>query len=375
MKLVRTTCAAVLASLVPGFAAVVLDGRILQLDSLPKPGVVVSLSGTSLKDTTDADGKWSLSDGTTGILGRAVSARPVSNHLLLRNGRIQLSLAGRDVLGRNPASPAVGFATSARPAARSAATGFDTLVYSWNGKTILRDTIAHAALERQGIFRYFDTTVNPAITHGYVSDAQGHLYRTVTIGDQVWMAQNLRMKVDSSWCTMDSASLCPRYGRLYQWSSVFGIASSFNYSTRGKGTIALQGLCPSGWRIPSDADFATLLKTVDSARSSALLRSTDGWTMEGGGDTVILAGRDSLGFNVPASGYRNSDGSFGNLHTHVAFWSTTESEIANPFRQGTIGSFAWTGHFYVKYQGMIRWENYKDLGLSVRCIEGHGLEN
>jgi uncharacterized protein (TIGR02145 family) len=376
MKLVPSVLAAVLASTLPSFAAVNLAGKVVQLDSLPKQGVVVSLSGTILSDTTDTAGAWSLVEATTSLVQRSVPTMSVSNHLVLRNGRLQLALAGRDVFGRNLAAstanaPVGPFAWAGRSAATG---GFDTLVYSWNGKTILRDTIAHDSLVRKGIVRHFDTTVNPAITHGYVSDDQNHFYRTVTLGKQLWMAENLNYKIDSSWCYNDSVALCPRYGRLYQWSALFGIAPLFKDSIRGKGDTLLQGICPQGWRIPIDSDVVVLLKEIDSIRSGTLLQSTSGWwgTVDG---KEVHNGSDSLGFNLPASGYRNSNGNFGNLHTHAAFWTSTETNTPNQYRNASIGSFAWTAHFNGFDTSMARLDNFKDLGMSVRCIKGTGAPN
>ena len=375
MKFAPFATSIVLANALPCLAAVNLVGKVIQLDSLPKQGVVVSLSGSKLSDTTDTAGVWSLVEATTGVAERHVPSLAVSSHLVLRNGRFQLSLGGRDAFGRTQpndrTNTVVGpFTWSGRS---TAAGGFDTLVYSWNGKTILRDTIAHDSLDRKGIVRHFDTTVNPAITHGYVSDSQNHFYRTVTIGKQLWMAENLYTKVDSSWCYNDSTALCSQLGRLYQWSALFGIAPSFDYATRGKGDTLLQGICPQGWRIPTDSDFVTLLKGIDSARSGILLRSTKGWLTSDG--TEVHDGSDSLGFNTPASGYRNSDGKFGNLHTNSAFWTSTETDKANPWRNDAIGSFAWTAHYVGKDSFIVRLDNYKDLGMSTRCIKGAGAPN
>lgn len=367
---------ALFTSVVPSFAAVNLSGKLIQPDSLPKQGVVVSLSGTTLSDTTDAAGAWSLVGGSSSLGHRAAANLPVSSHLVLRNGRIQLSLAGRDAYGRSiqgtaSSAPIAPFTWAGRS---SAANGFDTLVYSWNGKTILRDTIASGSLERTGIVRYFDTTVNPAIAHGYVTDGQNHLYRTVAIGQQVWMAENLRLKVDSSWCYRDSAALCHEFGRLYQWTALFGISPKYNDSTRGKGDTLLQGICPHGWRIPTDSDFVVLLKGIDSLRSGVILRSTHGWRSTAEGEE-IHDGTDTFGFHTPAAGYRNSNSQFDNLHTHAAFWTSSETKTPNQYRNNTIGSFAWTGHFFGKETFMVRMDNFKDLGMSARCIKGAGAPN
>ncbi len=366
MKILPSIATALLAGSLPSLAAD-LAGKVLRYDSLAQKGVIVALTGSTLSDTTDDKGEWTLVTPASGLIARPMAIATTS-HLVVRNGRLQLSLSGRDALGRNPTVSSANSGSFFPTAARSAAAGYDTLVYSWNGKIILRDTISREALTTKGIVRHFDTTVNPSITHGYLSDAQGHFYRTVAIGKQVWMAENLNIKVDGSWCYQDSAALCPEFGRLYLWSALFGLDTSFNHKMRGKGDTLLQGICPAGWRIPRDSDYVLLLKDIDAARSGVLLRSREGW------NAPATNGNDSLGFKAVGGGYRNSDGKFGNLRSHTAYWASTESSKIGQFIDAP-GSFAWTGHIDGSESTLTRLENFKDLGMSLRCIQGVGETN
>jgi uncharacterized protein (TIGR02145 family) len=287
--------------------------------------------------------------------------------LVLKNGRIHLAFSGRDAFGKPVGSDAtVASVFSSRAAGRATAAVPDTLIYSWNGKTILRDTISLDSLNTAGITRHFDTTVNPSITHGYVLDAQNHIYRTTRIADQLWLAENLAYKVDSSWCYHDSAANCDRYGRLYQWAAAMDIDPSFDYSIWSGSDSLHQGICPQGWHLPSNAEWTVMLNKIDSSRSGKVLRSKYTWFPQT--DTAAY-GRDSVGFNALASGYRNSNGDFGNLNLRSAFWSSTQTDDVSPYT-GWKGAFVWTGHFVIDSLSASRFVNYKDLGFSLRCVEG-----
>ena len=108
----------------------------------------------------------------------------------------------------------------------------------------------------------------------------GQTYRTVKIGSQTWMAQNLNYKTDSSYCYKDDTSNCTKYGRLYN----FAVAVGKPESECGKDKKCrlpqgdIQGVCPSGWHLPSMAEWDSLFAVV-GGRSDAgrVLKSTWGW--------------------------------------------------------------------------------------------------
>jgi uncharacterized protein (TIGR02145 family) len=349
-----------------------LSGTVIDLDSLPKAGVVVSLTGTDFSDTTGTDGTWSLvTPKSTGLAFRSGTPTAIANHLALVGGRLRVSLAGYDPFGRSVAASIASTApASFKSAARAAALAPDTLIYSWKGGTILRDTISQGSLTESGIIRHFDTTVNPMVTYGYLTDPQGHVYRDVRIGQQTWMAENLDFKVDSSWCYMDSSHYCGRFGRLYQWAAVMDIDTSFDYATWGEKSDSLyQGICPQNWHVPSDSEWAVLYHAIDSATSGTILKSTSGWFSVADSGTHYGNGIDSLGFKAMGAGYRNSaDDTYHNLYTHTAFWSSTEADDFSPFTN-SVGSFVSTTYVYIDSMDIYRLHNYKDLGFSLRCLK------
>ena len=286
----------------PG-ASVSLSGTILNPDSTARSGVIVSLSGTSLTTTSGANGKWSLT-GTTSLLPSwsGSASKPLTRHVVLDGGRLRLSFGDRDINGRSLSGvDAVSSAPAGVSSARAASSALDTLVYSWNGTAILRDTIGEDNLSQKGILRIFDTTVNAAIAHGYLTDSRdGRLYRTMRSGTQTWMAQNMNFITDSSVCPLDSAPLCAEYGRLYTWRSAMGA-------------------CPLGWHVPNDTEWSTLFAFVGKDSAAAKLKSVRGWSptseaMVKSHDTLILLqsspdgalpNSDSYGFHALPAGTLN----------------------------------------------------------------------
>ena len=335
-------------------AGVSLSGTVLNEDSTARPGVVVALSGTNLTAMTGADGKWSLSDGSSSLVPSHASAhKPLSKHVSLDGGRLRLALDDRDAQGRSLSGltsvPSRSLATRAASSA-----SLDTLIYSWNGKAILRDTIAPDCLPQTGILRFFDTTVNAAITYGYVGDSQGHLYRTVAIGTQVWMAQNYRYEVDSSWCYSGSVDSCDKYGRLYQWASLMGLDDTCNAKVCSTQVAVRRGLCPKGWHVPSDDEWFKLTDTTLVASSSGrVLKSKSGWS--------TITGTDSLGFHALPGGMRLEAGGYSSAGAYLYMWSATERNATT-----AQGRYSSSGQDAISrgYAG-------KASSLALRCLEDY----
>ena len=95
------------------------------------------------------------------------------------------------------------------------------------------------------------------------------VYRTVKIGDQIWMAENLNYYDENnknlilSCCHENSQDSCSKYGRIYSWSAAMNIDSSYNKKSIVGLNFSDQGVCPDGWHVPSHDDFALLLKNTD----------------------------------------------------------------------------------------------------------------
>lgn len=120
-------------------------------------------------------------------------------------------------------------------------------------------------------------------------------YKTIQIGTQTWMAENMNYKTDDSWCYNDESSSCDELGRLYTWE-------------------AAQTVCPEGWKLPTVADFEVLNGNHLNKR---FLRSVEGWKKD--------EGLNFWGFNALAAGAYNTDNStFFDKTLSAYFWSSAE---------------------------------------------------
>lgn len=141
---------------------------------------------------------------------------------------------------------------------------------------------------------------------GTMTDSRdGKTYKTVKIGSQIWMAENLNYRTRDSYCYEDKISNCDKYGRLYTWDAAITA-------------------CPSGWHLPSHAEWETLVTAVGGESGAGTkLKSTSGWLKDGNGS-------DSFGFSALPAGERDLSpaGSGPEAYTpvgHIAcFWSSTD---------------------------------------------------
>jgi len=101
-------------------------------------------------------------------------------------------------------------------------------------------------------------------------------YEPVVIGGQTWMSKNLAINVPGAKCYGENGTLpaaevqanCVKYGRLYDWSTAMALPASCNSSScASRINTPHRGICPSGWHIPSNADWNVLMKTVNPSCS------------------------------------------------------------------------------------------------------------
>ena len=104
------------------------------------------------------------------------------------------------------------------------------------------------------------------VSYGSLTDTRdGKTYKTVRIGLQTWMAENLNYAYGKgttrSYCYKDKPANCRKYGRLYTWAAAMDSAAVFGEGGKGCGygrrctpTYPVRGVCPDGWHLPSDAE-------------------------------------------------------------------------------------------------------------------------
>jgi uncharacterized protein (TIGR02145 family) len=192
-----------------------------------------------------------------------------------------------------------------------------------------------------------------AVTGNNTVACGGQTYRTVKIGTQTWMAENLNYNATGSKCYDKDPANCAKYGRLYDWATAMGIDKKYNTQTWGGSDVKHRGICPSGWHIPNDGDWDVLMTAVGgSSTAGTYLKATSGWNNNGNGT-------DAYSFSALPGGDGSSDGSFGSVGYHGYWWSSCE--------YGSYGAYVRDVHYDYEYAG---WNGSSKGSLfSVRCVE------
>jgi uncharacterized protein (TIGR02145 family) len=194
-----------------------------------------------------------------------------------------------------------------------------------------------------------------------VTDIDGNVYNTVTIGDQVWMAENLcvtryrngdtiaNVRSNEEWSNLEGGAYCNYnddtsaahlYGRLYNW-----------YAVNDPRNIA-----PEGWHIPNPDEVTTLMTHLggDTVAGARLKESgIRHWLFANGAAT------NESGFSALPGGYRFYEGTFHTCGSNGYWWSGGRS----------YELYAWSPRLYTYFADVERDLLNRNLGLSVRCVK------
>lgn len=189
----------------------------------------------------------------------------------------------------------------------------------------------------------------------------GQTYKTIVIGTQTWMAENLNYETENSFCYNDSASYCDKYGRLYTWAAAMKMPEGVVLDTMNI-VLPYKGICPDGWHLPADEEFKTLIMTVgDQSTAGKMLKSTGGWNDYNGYHRGN--GIDDYSFTALPAGSRSLDGSFNSEGNFAFFWSSTESDAGHAFFMELTNDH---DDAFLERGGK---DYLKTAGSSVRCVK------
>jgi len=165
------------------------------------------------------------------------------------------------------------------------------------------------------------TGISSSGDKGASSSSAGGGYKTVKIGNQTWMAENLNIATGGK-CYDGKSTNCNKYGRLYDWETA-------------------KSVCPSGWHLPTNEEWETLIGSL------------------GGEETAGTKLKSANGFAALPSGYGNSDGDFSDAEEYGYWWSATENDE----------DYAW--HWKIDYEYEEVSNDYDDKSklYSVRCVQ------
>ena len=212
-----------------------------------------------------------------------------------------------------------------------------------------------------------------------ITDFDGNVYRTVKLGNQVWMAENLRttryadgtpipLGTEASFTTAyryypdDNSANVSDYGYLYNWAAVMNGSASSEANPSG-----VQGICPDGWHVPSDAEWDELENYVSSQNQyvcndinyiAKALASEVGWNSSTDncdvGNNPIA--NNATGFSARPAGYYN--GFYFSFGANAIFWSTTQNNSDDAYFRALNYNHA----------DVYRYYDTKYVGYSVRCV-------
>jgi len=164
-------------------------------------------------------------------------------------------------------------------------------------------------------------------------------YKTVKIGKQTWMAENLNFNAEGSKCYNNEEENCQKYGRLYNWNTAMKV-------------------CPKGWHLPSKDEWQTL---VDFAGGNEIagkkLKTSSGWKEV---DKEMNNGDDTFGFAALPGGGCYSSGNFVYVENRGNWWSAT--------KYYTDDAYSWLMYSYKENFYPDDYDKYKIL-FSVRCLQ------
>jgi uncharacterized protein (TIGR02145 family) len=203
----------------------------------------------------------------------------------------------------------------------------------------------------------FVINFNSSLVYDSIYDFEGNKYKTIVIGAQTWMAENLRS------VKYNDGTDIPFIQDTYQWKALttpgycwynsdsIGYGALYNWFTVNTGK-----LCPEGWHVPSDDEWTTLTDFLGGANvAGGKLKEvgTDHWLKPNTGAT------NESGFTAIPAGFRNYSGIYSNIGHYGVWWSTTE--------WSSLG--AWFRDVYSGYESVDRSNSSKISGATVRCLK------
>ena len=340
----------------------------IALISCNKETTTPNNSGNNTTDTTKTSNDVSISGfncASASIVGKIIKGQPVSNVSATIN---YTGGNGKTYLTKSHTSTGVS-GLSATLQAGTLANGEGTLVYTISGTPTTAGT-ANFAITFGGkscsiTIAVDEVTQNP--TSGYgpnITDAESNSYKTVDIGTQQWMAENLKVSKYSDGTTIpnitdntqwqnnttgawayfnNDAANNAKYGKLYNWYAV------------SKTSNGNKNVCPTGWHVPTDAEWIVLTDYLGGYNVAGGKLKEVGTTSWNSPNTS--ATNTSLFTGLPG-GLRYYDGSCVSIGSNGYWWSSAESNTSD----------AWHRHLYISNGDAYRVGSSKKYGFSVRCL-------
>ena len=212
-----------------------------------------------------------------------------------------------------------------------------------------------------GFFTVLDAA--PAKGTGTLKDLRdGKSYKTVKIGSQTWMAENLNLHMEDSWCYERKTENCKKYGRLYTWKKAVKA-------------------CPEGWHLPSRKEWREMISYASKNSKDKIgnaLRTKDDWKTKKRkkkiydrhtGEPFFLdeyeivnTGTNEFGFSALPAGYVSNTGHFVKIKENAVFWTSTREP-------GKKIKMAYNRQLEFGNDAVYESKNSTGNAFSVRCVK------
>jgi uncharacterized protein (TIGR02145 family) len=196
---------------------------------------------------------------------------------------------------------------------------------------------------------------------GLLTDINGNTYNTITIGNQVWMQENLKVTKlnggteipnvtdEDTWLHTNE----PGYGWYDNDASTYGEVYGAMYNWHAVNTGSL---CPDGWHVPTDAEWTILTDYLGG------LAISGGPLKEAGTEHWYSPNTDATnasGFTALPGGYRSNGGQYYSIGVRGSWYTSSEKD----------NTYVWRRDMQSNHGEVQRWDNNKRFGLSVRCVK------
>ncbi|MDP4115227.1 MAG: FISUMP domain-containing protein [Bacteroidota bacterium] len=231
---------------------------------------------------------------------------------------------------------------------------------------------------------YQEIAITPAVELSFYSPCPGmptvtdtrdsKVYNTVRIGSQCWLKENLNVgtmitrptvqtsnSIIEKYCYNNDTANCTTYGGLYQWAEAVQYQNGASNTTSPNPAFSgnVQGICPTGWHLPTQTEFLTLAAVVGTTTNGGTIYSGGKALKANGQGSGSGAGANTSGFSALLSGLVYYDGTFFGMGSYTYYWTSTE----------------YSDNRYAFYMKLFNDDNIvignwdKDSGSSVRCVK------
>jgi uncharacterized protein (TIGR02145 family) len=202
---------------------------------------------------------------------------------------------------------------------------------------------------------------NNGLVYGSVADIEGNLYKTIRIGSQTWMAENLRTSrfndgeaipltiENASWSALKTPGFCWYNNKPEVYREIYGALYNWHAVSTGK-------LCPAGWHTPDAEEFNILFKSINSGEDGGKLKE-DGvlhWAYPNSGAS------NEYGWTALPGGIRGVDGTFNGLG-FIGSWWYNDDQVSTPGSRFAILNNSSSSLGFTDFESITE-------GISVRCL-------